>query len=316
MRGQPGRARPVGCERPGAICGHVRRGPITVYAALTDAAGKALATAFEHQGHGQLNVVTGGMGALVTRLESERKAGGARADALLLADPTAMNALEQEGALADYTPAEAARLKPSLRGGTWAAAFTFNNVILSHKGSPLPAPTDWKDLGNPAYQGKIELADPAYSGTTLGMVGVLAQREGWSYFEGLRKLEARVVQSTNTVGTDVAAGRAAVGISLDTVGRDLEGKGSPVQIVWPASGAIPVPAPVALVKGHNSPAARAFSTWLLSAQGQETVAQLGYPPALGSSALVPASATRLEVDWAKLHAQRDEVLSRFKGICG
>ena len=107
-----------------------------------------------------------------------------------------------------------------------------------------------------------------------------------------------------------------VGISLDSVGRDLAKKDSPVDMVWPASGTVPVPAPVALVKGHDSPAAKAFVDWLISAEGQATSVKLGYAPAYGASDAVPTRTKTLEVDWAKLQKDREEILQMFKSVFG
>ena len=291
-------------------------GTVTLYGALTSANGQAFAKAFEAAQPGaKLQVVAAGSGALLSRIAAESRAGGVKADVILLADPTAMNGLVTDGILASYEPPTVGQLPQSLRGKGWNGAFTFNNVILYHRGLASP-PKDWKDLNNAAYQGKVEIGDPAYSGTTLAFAGALSQKYGWTYFRSLRKIGARVVQSTNTVGTDVASGQMEAGVSLDVVGRDLMAKGSPLSMVWPASGSISVPAPVALVKGHETPAAKAFVDWLLSAAGQKEVVKLGYAPAYGASAAVPSGTKFIPVNWIQLGQNRDRILSTFKSIFG
>ncbi len=291
-------------------------GSITVYGALTQENGDAFAKAFNVVAPNvKVNMVVAGSGPLMTRITSEEKAGGVKADIILLADPTAMNGLAAEGVLVDYQPKDAAQLPPSLRGKSWYGAFTFNNVIIYHKGF-TPAPADWADLTNAAYKGVLELGDPSASGTSLGMAGVLSQSLSWDFFKSLQKLGARVVASTNTVGTDVAGGQMQVGITLDSVGRDLVKKGSPVTMVWPSSGTIPVPAPMALVKGHDSAAAKAFEDWLISPQGQTTSVQLGYAPAYGTSDAVPAGTKFLPVNWDQIATNKDTILSTFKSIFG
>jgi iron(III) transport system substrate-binding protein len=144
------------------------------------------------------------------------------------------------------------------------------------------------------------------------MVSALSDKLGWDYFKALRGLNATAVQSTNTVGTDIAGGQMQVGISLDSVGRDLLAKGSPVDMVWPTSGAIPVPAPVALVKGRDSAAAKSFVDWLISPDGQATSVKLGYAPAYGASNAVPAGTKYIDVNWAQLGKDRDKILEMFK----
>ena len=291
-------------------------GSITVYGALTSENGGAFAKAFQAASPGNtVQVVAAGSGALMSRIVAEQKAGGVKADVILLADPTAMDGLVSDGVTTAYDPKDAGKLPADLRGKGWVGAFTFNNVILARKGLAA-APKDWNDLTNQEYKGAIEIGDPAYSGTTLAMVGVLSDKLGWDYFRALQKLGARAVQSTNTVGTDIAGGQMQVGISLDSVGRDLVKKGSPVDMVWPASGTVPVPAPVALVKGHDSAVARAFVDWLISADGQATSVKLGYAPAYGPSDAVPVGTKTMDVDWAKLQKDRDQILQTFKGIFG
>jgi iron(III) transport system substrate-binding protein len=288
-------------------------GHITVYGALTDTNGAELARAFQQANpHATVDVVTGGTGALITRIESERRAGQVRADVLLLADPTVMQPLNDAGVLSSYAPAAAASLPAALRGQGWTGAFTFNNVILYHQGGS--APTDWADLASPAYKDKLELGDPSYSGTTLGLVAYLGRTLGWDFFQRLQQNGARVVQSTNTVGTDIAQGSVDAGISLDSVGRDLLSKGSPVATAWPASGAIPVPAPVAVVKGHESAASQAFADWLLSDAGQAVLVKLGYAPLRGTSDAVPATAKLVSVDWSQIASERDATIAQFKAI--
>jgi iron(III) transport system substrate-binding protein len=291
-------------------------GGITLYGALTTENGEAFAKAFQAASPGSsVQVVAAGSGALMSRIVAEQKAGGVKADVILLADPTAMDGLVADGVTADYAAKDAAKLPASLRGKGWTGAFTFNNVLLSRKGI-ASVPRDWNDLNNQSFKGNIEIGDPAYSGTTLAMVAALSDKLGWDFFRNLKKLDARAVQSTNTVGTDIAGGQMQVGISLDSVGRDLIKKGSPVDMAWPTSGTVPVPAPVALVKGRDSAPAKAFVDWLISPDGQSTSVKLGYAPAYGPSDAVPQGTKTIDVDWAKLQKDRDQVLATFKSIFG
>lgn len=298
--------------KPAAPAANVS-GSITVYGALTEANGAALAKAFQDAyPQAKVEMVTAGTGPLVTRIDTERRAGGVRADVILLADPTVMPGLKDNDVLADYVPAAASGLPAGLKGTGWVGAFTFNNMLISRQGAT--APKDWQDLTTPAFTGKVELGDPAASGTTLGMVGYLSKTLGWDYFKNLQKNGAKVVQSTNTVGTDVAQGSVTAGITLDSVARDLKSKGSPIEMVWPQSGAIPVPAPAALVKGRESEVGRAFVDWLLTPQGQAQLVKLGYAPALGTSDAVPAGVKLVDVDWAQITKDRASILEQFKAI--
>jgi iron(III) transport system substrate-binding protein len=288
---------------------------ITVYAALTTANGQALAKAFEAYDPGTtVNMVTGGTGVLVSRIQSEQKAGGVHADVLLLADPTTMAGLGSLNILSTYKPAAASKLPASFQGQNWAGAFEFNNVILYHKGMSLPVPQTWQDLTSSAYHNQLELGDPSYSGTTLAMVSELSQQYQWSYFSTLKKNGALTVQSTNTVGTDVAAGRVDVGITLDSVANSLVAQGSPVQVVWPKDGAIPVPAPVSIVSGHDNSLSEKFDDWLFSSSGQQAINKLGYASPLLQSNLVPAGTKQTDVNWQSVTQDRDNTIKQFSSI--
>ncbi|QSO53239.1 extracellular solute-binding protein [Alicyclobacillus curvatus] len=299
----------------GGTGGSQPAGTLTVYGALTTANGKAIADAFESfDPNAKVNMITAGTGKLITRINAEEQAGGVKADVLLLADPTVMPPLRQQNVLASYLPPQAASLPGSLKGSDWVGAFTFHNVILYHKGMSLPIPKSFKDLTNAAYKGQVELGDPAYSGTTLGMVGYLSKQYGYEYFKSLKQNGATVVSSTNTVGTDVASGREDIGITLDSVANSLVKKGSPVVEVWPSDASVPVPAPVSIVKGKDNALTEAFVNWLLSSGGQKVVASVGLAPELGTSDLVPQNAPMANVDWSSIGSQRQNILGQFKAI--
>ena len=292
-------------------------GTLTVYGALTAENGQAIVRAFEaYNPNAKVNMVTAGTGDLITRINAEQKAGGVKADVLLLADPTAMAPLNQKGILASYTPPEAKQLPSSLKGTDWVAAFTFHNIILYHKGMSLPAPKSLKDLTNSSYKGHLEIGDPSYSGTTLGLVGYLNNKYGKSYFQSLKQNQVSVVSSTNTVGTDVASGREDVGITLDSVANTLVKQKSPVVEVWPSDGAVPVPAPISIVRGSDNSLSEDFVNWLLSPSGQKVVASVGLAPAVGKSDLVPSNASMASVNWSSIGSSRQDILSEFKTVLG
>lgn len=296
-------------------------GSITVYAALTQTNADALKGAYEKAYPGAtVSFYAAGTGAITSKIAAEERAGGIQADVLFLADPTAMQDFVNDSRIEKYAPRgaqglPAADVDPN---GYYTGVLVFNNVIIWNTKSGTPKPADWPDLNNPAYQGKIEIGDPSYSGTTFIQVATLTKTYGADYFKNLKKLGAAVTQSTNTVGNDVASGQYAVGLTLDSVARPLVQKGSPVELVWPASGAIPVPAPVGIVKGtKHEEGARQFIEWLLSSDGQKTLVGLGYTPvqpALAAATYPPNIHAPLPVDLAGALAQKQQILDDFSAI--
>ncbi|WP_062309879.1 extracellular solute-binding protein [Alicyclobacillus sendaiensis] len=290
-------------------------GTVTVYAALTQQNAQALAQAFEaYDPAARVQVVTTGTGTLVTRLESEAKAHAIGADVVLLADPTAADALAAQGILSPEKPSAASHLPISDQGADWVGAYVFHDVIVYHKGMSLPVPGTWRDLTSAAYKGEVEIGDPSYSGTTMAFVGMMESRYGWKYFETLKQNGAAVQSSVKTVADDVASGKVDVGMTNDSAAFTLVKQGSPIGVVWPQDGAIVVPGPLAFVKGHETPVAKAFANWLLSPSGQKVVASVGLSPVIGASPTVPKGAALMQVPWAKLERDRAHILHQFAQI--
>lgn len=293
-------------------------GTVVVYGALNGSGSAPLAAAFE-KAYPKVTVqmVVAGSGALTTRIAAERAAGRVQADVILLADPVAMDTLAKEHVLSTWSPPSASRLPAGFRGPGWVGVLSSENVIAYRDGMKNP-PTNWSNLTDPAYKGEIAIADPSYSGTTFGMVGQLSDTLGWGYFRTLKANGARVEESTNTVGTDIASGADEVGITLDTFVRQLKAKGAAITTVWPSSGAIAIPRPAGVTADATDPAAaRAFVTWLLSPAGQAEGVALGYDPAMpGVASHVPASARQMAVDWTALAARKTSILSTFASIFG
>lgn len=293
-------------------------GIVTVYAALNGSGSGPLAAAFEKAyPNVKLHMIVDGSGALTARIAAERAAGRVEADVILLANPVAMDTLAREHVLSRWIPPSASRLPAGFRGPGWVGVFSSENVIAYHDGIKHP-PGNWSDLTDPRYRSKVALADPSYSGTTFGMVGQLSTTLGWGYFRALKANGARVEESTNTVATDIASGADEVGITLDTFVRQLQGRGAPIAMVWPSSGAIAIPRPAGVTADAVDPAAaRAFVTWLLSPAGQAEGVKLGYDPAmLGVASHVPASARQMGVDWTALARRKSRILSKFRSIFG
>lgn len=298
----PNRPRPSATATPRS---DVRR--LRLYAALTTAEGFDLADAYGRSSGVPVEVVTAAARTLMRRIEDERLGGGLEADVMLLSDPIAMSTLAQQGA--ESAAAPIGQLPPALTGDGWAAAFALHNVLVAQEGGPTIA--DWSDLLRPELRNGVLLTDPAESGSALGVVSWLGEALGWDFLKRLHANGARTVASSSIVGTNVAQGTASAGITVDSVVRQTIAQGAPVVLVWPRSGAVQVPAPVGVLRGHESPATTDFVSWLLGDQGQSEIAKLGYvsvrDPSLGSEA-----APAVTLDWTRLAQERESVIGRFK----
>lgn len=156
----------------------------------------------------------------------------------------------------------------------------------------IAAPSEWRDLGEPAYAGSLALADPTKSGSVARTFELLVQGEmqkslaaggtaekGWD--EGLRLIQrmganARYfTDSASKIPHDVGQGNAAAGMSIDFYGRsyaaDLTTRDGKPRVVWiaPKGGTTLSADPIAVLKGAPSMAlAQEFVKFCLSREAQ------------------------------------------------
>ena len=103
-------------------------------------------------------------------------------------------------------------------------------------------------------------------------------------------------QSNGNLQTKVASGEYAAVSVVDFMARNAAADGSPVESVWPESGAVMVPTPVAIlstVKEENRAACEALLDYMLSPEAQALFVAQGYlpvDPAAGAPEGAPAVA--------------------------
>jgi|JI6StandDraft_1071083.scaffolds.fasta_scaffold18260_4 phosphoglycerate transport regulatory protein PgtC len=140
----------------------------------------------------------------------------------------------------------------------------------------LAAPADWQDLTAPAYAGQLVLPNPARVGFAPVMVDIVLQaygwEKGWATWSAIAGNAGSLTDRGSTFVTDeVASGRRAVGLSIDFFAVSAIANGAPLRFAYPAHGGIN-PAHIALARNAPNPdGARAFASFVLSAEGQRIV---------------------------------------------
>ncbi|MES2661382.1 MAG: extracellular solute-binding protein [Verrucomicrobiota bacterium] len=161
----------------------------------------------------------------------------------------------------------------------------------------IDPPTKWDDLGNPAYEGSLALADPTKSGSVARTFEVLVQSQmlrelsapgadpalakdtGWT--KGLQLIQRMAANaryftdSASKIPHDVGQGNSAAGMCIDFYGRSYTHElttndGSP-RVIWvaPLGGTTLSGDPVAVLKGAEHPeVAQSFVEFCLSPEGQ------------------------------------------------
>ncbi|WP_339948193.1 ABC transporter substrate-binding protein [uncultured Albimonas sp.] len=241
--------------------------------------------------HPQIEVdwVRDGTTKIMARLRAEIEAGNPQPDVLFIADSMTMEGLKAEGRLMAYEGADVSGLAPGLYDAekTWFSTKLITSGIVYNTASEA-RPETWGDLVEGPCAGKVAMPSPLTSGAaTIHMAALTANPElGWDYYRRLAETGAVAQGGNGGVFKAVAGGEKLCGIVVDFLPIREARKGAPVAFVFPPQGVSAVTEPAAILSTAKNPdAARAFIDFLLSAQGQELAAQMGYLPA---DASVPA----------------------------
>ena len=275
----------------------------------------------------ELEIFRSGTGTIQTKLAAEVQSGNIQADVLWVAEFSYYETLKKQGLLAQIDPEEASALPENFRDPEgYYYAGRLINMVIAYNTKALTAetaPKSWKELTDDKWYDNYVVPNPEYSGAAVAAVGALAKKYGWSYFEAMRSNEAVVVRGNSDVAQKVAAGEFLIGMILDYIARDLNVKGSPIDIVYPIDGTIAIPSPIAVMKStKNMEAAMRFVDYILSVEGQMALVELGslvpIRPDVDPPANTPPAAEILgksmDIDWKYIEEGLEEINTNFSDI--
>lgn len=194
------------------------------------------------------------------KVEAELLAKKPQADIILTSDPFWSLDLARRGLAAK-------------RNGHDAVETNYNSlmVMIAHKSFPADKrPKTFMDLTKPEFKGIIQSGSPLESGTVFATVAYLSKKYGWDYFEKLRANNLASAGGNSTVIQKVESGEKKVGIVLLENALAAQKRGSPLEIIYPEDGSIPIPSVQVILKDakHQENAAK-FADFILSEQGQK-----------------------------------------------
>jgi iron(III) transport system substrate-binding protein len=300
-------------------------GEITLYTSEPQENADALVAAFNEQYPNiEVTVFRSGTGELVTRIESEREAGGVQADVLVAADAPTFESLKEEGLFLQYTPEGAEQIDEQFKDpdGYYVGTRLISTIIGYNTNQVDDPPQSWQELTDPEYRGRIGMPSPDYSGAAAYNTALWASRPelGWEWIEALVANEPTVVEGNGQVQQGLASGQFAVGILIDYMVRDLEEQGSPVSGVFPEEGVPAIFQPAAIFENtDNREAAERFVDFLISEEGQRLSVEQNYVP-IRSDIESPEGAPQLdeieilEGDLERLTAEQDAARERFNEL--
>ena len=229
----------------------------------------------------EFDYYSAGAGKVMAKLAAERQAGKLTVDVLWHSEVPDFLKLKAEGMLEKYQSPECKNIKSTYLDPEfyWTPARLGTLGIAYNTKKVAKAPRNWADLSDPAFQGRIVLANPSLSGTSLMSSILLVNKFSWGFFEKLKANGTKIGQGSGQVVDDTAAGAFSATIAVDYIVLDKVRDGATLGFVYPPEMAV-IPSPVAIMKGTaNLSGAKKFVDFLLSKEGQTIVANAGTLPA-------------------------------------
>ena len=220
---------------------------------------------------------------VMAKLRAEFEAGAPQPDVLLIADMVTMEGLEAEGRLMPHPEADVSAYDPALMddGKHYFSTKLITTGIVYNTAAPM-VPTSYADLLTDAAKDKLAMPSPLTSGAaTIHMAAITAHPDlGWAFYEGLADQGANPQGGNGGTYKAVAGGEKLYGFVVDFLPIRNQLEGAPVAFVFPEEGVSAVTEPVAILSTAQNPtAAKAFVDFLISPEGQQLAADMGYLPA-------------------------------------
>jgi len=227
----------------------------------------------------------GGSETIAARVNAELSGGKTQADLLLTSDPFWYQELKKGGHLLPYASPAAAQVPAEWKDPDSAyITVRVPVMVLGVNSKSVPqaqAPRRWKDLESPEWKGKLSMGSPLESGTTFTAIAVFEKTMGWNFIEVLRKQDMLSAGGNSAVLSRIETGERPVGILLLENLLKAKQKGSPVEVIYPEDGVLPIPSPIAITSKTAHPElARKVVDWFFSEQAQREMVKSGLYSAL------------------------------------
>lgn len=295
---------------------------LTIYTAGPANLINALGDGFKKETGIPVEVFQADTGKVMARLEAE--AANPRADVVISASWESALDLDKRGWLLHWQSTNAANVPAAYKGPGYVAQGLSALAIVWNPKSGTPRPTDWSDLSKPEFKDKVNMPDPASSGTALELLSGLQAAQGdkaWKLFEGL-KANGMAVGGANAAALNpvLQGAKAAVFGAVDYVTLAAVAKGESVEVIFPSSGTIVAARPMMIMKSSKAQEdAKKFVDYVLSPKGQALVADVYLMPARSDVAAKRKPASEIKVlppEGEGAQAARKSLLERFSALFG
>ncbi len=302
---------------------------LVVYSPNSEGMIQAVVPLFEQQTGIKVELISGGTGELMKRIESEKA--NPNADVLFGGGYTQY--IPNKDLFQEYVSPENENVVEAYRNTEGYVTYTVldGSVLIVNKelteGMNI---TSYADLLNPDLKGKIATADPANSSSAFAQLANILLAMGgyesdaaWGYVESLvTQWDGKIQSGSSGVYKSVVDGEMYVGLTYeDPVSTLLKSGADNVEIVYPEEGAVFLPAGTGIVKdAKNLDNAKKFVDFLLSEEVQNIFGTelTNRPVRIGAevgSHLKPFEQIKLIYeDMDYVHNNRDTIIDRYMDI--
>jgi iron(III) transport system substrate-binding protein len=287
-----------------------REGALTWYTSTPVRAAQHIATTFEQKFGIKVELLRTGGQNVIRRFQQEADAGRIAVDVITMSDMSAANAMTRKGLFVPFKPLGYDKVIADAkdRDGHYIAQRLnlVGMLVRTDKVAAADYPKNWTDLMSPKYKGLQVMADPSFTAIQLVVVGMLSKRLGWQFYEALRRNDILIVQGHEQIFDMVKRGERLMAAEASDP-RIYTGGVMPENMIniIPATNAIQVPSPTAIVKGSPHPnAAKLFAQYNLQPDIQKKFTEEGHhsprldvPPPPGLPPLDKLSLDPIDYDY-------------------
>ena len=259
-------------------------GSLTVYTSQPEEDIQALVEGFnEIYPDVEVSIFRSGTEEVISKVLAEKQVGAMQADVLLVSDAVTFEGLKDQDILMSYESPELEGISDEYYDdeNTYTGTKIITTGIMVNTDVVTDEVTGYDCLISEDAKDNAIMPSPLYSGAAAYNLSVLTKTDGfgWEYYEGLKANGIKVDQGNGKVQQAVMSGEKGYGLIVDYMALRAKADGAPVDFVYPEEGSLLVTEPVGIVNGtKNEQQAKAFVDYILSDEGQEKTAEIGYTP--------------------------------------
>lgn len=303
---------------------------LVVYSPATEGQINAVIPLFEEKYGIDVEIITGGTGELLSRIDAE----GANPYADVVFGGGESSYAEYKHIFQEYVSTEDANLLSEFRNTLgYCTNYNVDSAILLYNTDLIGdiQINSYNDLLNEALKGKIAMPDPTASSSALMHIetiltdfgGLTLENEtGWDMVAKLvANLDGKLMSGSSAAWKAVADGEMVVALSYEEAGITLMKNGAPVQVVYPAEGTVFTPSTSGVIANCTHPKnAKLFIDFILSVEVQNIFCNdldvrpvrddVTYPPYF-----MPASDVKtVDLDQAYINEHKAEIVEKYTDI--